>query len=102
MKDNNEVLKVDGVSDILSEFANLRSERDYYKESLENLLGFIMSNTRLNWNNDGLRIDSDEEFNYMLKFLAPLEYYERLKILKDQKARKEKAEAKAKEEVENE
>ena len=102
MKDNNELLKIDGVSDIISEFGNLKSERDYYKESLETLLGFIISNTRLNWNNDGLRIDSDDEFNYMLKFLAPVEYYERLKILKDQKARKEKAEAKAKEEVENE
>lgn len=95
-KDN--ILKVDGVSDILMEVSKLRAERDLYKEKYNNLLHFTIKNTRIGFR--GLAIEDSDEFNFMLKFLAPEEYRERYKVLRQ----KEKAEqeAEAREEANNE
>lgn len=94
-----EILKVDGVSDIVMEVAKLRTERDYYKEKYESLLHFTIKNTRLGFRAN-LTVEDSDDFNYMLKFLAPEEYNERLKTLKE----KEKAEkdAKSREEAKDE
>lgn len=102
MSDINNVLKVDGVSDILMEVAKLRAERDLYKEKYESLRDCTLSNTELSWGDDGLRLKNSEELNYMLKFLAPVEHEERLKTLRREKARQEKEEAEAREEANNE
>lgn len=97
MSDINNVLKVDGVSDILMEVAKLRAERDLYKEKYESLRDCTLGNTELSWGMNGLRPKNNEEFDYMLKFLAPVEYEERLEILQ-----KAEAEAKAREEAKDE
>lgn len=91
-----DILKVDGVSDIVMLVAELRTERDYYKEKYESLLYSTIGNTRLGFRAN-LTVEDSDEFNFMLKFLAPVEYEERLEILKA----KEKAEkdAKAREEA---
>lgn len=95
MSDINNVLKVDGVSDILMEVAKLRAERDLYKEKYESLRDCTLSNTELSWGDNGLRLKNSEELNYMLKFLAPAEYEERLRRLRTQKATEELLEKEA-------
>lgn len=86
-KDN--ILKVDGVSDILMIVAELRAERDFYLEKYESLRDCTLANTELGWGDKELRLKDGGEFNYMLKFLTPVEYEKRLKKLRDIKAREE-------------
>ena len=92
-KDN--ILQVDGVSDILMEVAKLRSERDFYKEKYESLRDCTLANTGLGWGDDELRVNDGGEFNFMLKFLTPVEYEERLRKLRTQKATNELLEKEA-------
>ena len=86
-KDN--ILKVDGVADIVMEITKLRTERDFYKEKVDGIISNIANNTELNYDKSALRVADSEKIIFILQFLAPQEYANRLKKLLELEAQKE-------------
>lgn len=60
--------------------ANARIEQDY-----NNLVFLIFNNAKLNWNNDGLILNSDEKLFDFLKIVEPKIYENMFKKLKNEK-----------------
>lgn len=60
--------------------ANARIEQDY-----NSLVFLIFNNAKLNWNNDGLILNSDEKLFDFLKIVEPKIYEDTFKKLKSEK-----------------
>ena len=88
MKKEN-ILNVDGVAEIVLELSKLTSERDQYKEKLDGIISTLVNNTELNYDKTALRVADYEKFIFLLQFLAPQEYANRLKQLQELEAQKE-------------
>ena len=82
MKKEN-ILKVDGVADIVLELSKLTSERDQLKEKVEGIISTLVNNTELNYDKTALRVNDSYKIMFLLQFLAPQEYAKRYKELKD-------------------
>lgn len=59
--------------------ANARVEQDY-----NNLVFLIFNNAKLNWNNDGLILSSDEKLFDFLKVIEPIKYENKFNKLKNE------------------
>lgn len=88
MKKEN-ILNVDGVAEIVLELSKQTSERDQYKEKLDVIISTLVNNTELNYDKTALRVADYEKIIFLLQFLTPQEYANRLKQLQELEAQKE-------------
>ena len=78
-KDN--ILKVDGVADIVMEVAKIRAERDVTQDYFTATMERLLENTELSYDKKSLRVKNNDEFNFLIKFLIPNDYQRRVEIL---------------------
>ena len=86
------------VRDLERDYTSLKSEKNELEKANIMFVDTILDNTRLDYDGEELRINSDTAIIYLLKLLYPDEYSERLKELKEERE-PERALAKAKAEV---
>lgn len=69
------------INDVIQDSrANARAEHDY-----NNLVSLIFNNAKLNWNEDGLILGSDEKLFDFLRIIEPIKYENTFKKLIDKK-----------------
>jgi hypothetical protein len=88
----------DTQASLLKDYTYASSERRELEKANTRLIDTILDNTRLDYDGEELRINSDTAIIYLLKLLYPDEYSERLKELKEERE-PERVLAKAKAEV---
>ena len=83
------------VSNLARDCAYLKAEKRELEKANARLIDTILDNTRLDYDGNELRIDSDTALIYLLKIEYPDEYRERLEELKTTRAAEIKASAEA-------